>query len=303
LLFSVSKAKDACVWFSDNGERVGTYKGHSGAVWCCDVNRDSTHLMTGSADQSSKLWDVETGKEIRTQKCPVSVRWVSMAEGDRTFLNITDQVMGKDATIYVYDVSRPTPIREISVPGPSKFYQGHFGPLNKQIYALCDDSIHVYDVESARLSKQTKDNSKAVQSMSFSEDKSYFITASLDHTARLYDTKSLENLKVYESGRPVNAAAISPVRDHILLGGGQSAEQVTTTRLDTSQFKVKFFHKIFEEELAALPGHFGPVNTLAFAPDGSFASGGEDGFVRVHNIEDPTIFALGDDYDEEEEFY
>ena len=39
LLFSVAKDHKPTVWFSANGERLGTYNGHGGAVWCVDVNR------------------------------------------------------------------------------------------------------------------------------------------------------------------------------------------------------------------------------------------------------------------------
>jgi translation initiation factor 3 subunit I len=37
LLFSCAKDHNPTVWFADNGERLGTYRGHNGAVWCCDV--------------------------------------------------------------------------------------------------------------------------------------------------------------------------------------------------------------------------------------------------------------------------
>jgi len=61
---------------------------------------------------------------------------------------------------------------------------------------------------------------------------------------------------------------------------------VTTTRVDKNQFKVRFFHLIFEEELGSVQGHFGPVNTLSYSPDGKgFASGGEDGYVRLHHFD------------------
>lgn len=38
LLFSSAKDAQPNVWYSINGERLGTYKGHNGAVWCLDVS-------------------------------------------------------------------------------------------------------------------------------------------------------------------------------------------------------------------------------------------------------------------------
>jgi len=40
-------------------------------------------------------------------------------------------------------------------------------------------------------------------------------------------------------------------------------------------------------------GHFGPINTIAIHPDGkSYASGGEDGLVRIHYFDNDYL-----DYD------
>ena len=36
LLFSCAKDANPNVWYSLNGERLGTFKGHGGAVWCID---------------------------------------------------------------------------------------------------------------------------------------------------------------------------------------------------------------------------------------------------------------------------
>lgn len=113
-------------------------------------------------------------------------------------------------------------------------------------------------------------------------------------------------------------AKISPIKEHVIIGGGQAAESVTTGRMDSSQFKVRFFHKMypihknsnkkaisrqkkwnydkkirFVEELGSIPGHFGPVETLAFSPDGrSFVSGGWDGYVRLHHFDPSYLFFL-----------
>lgn len=45
LLFSCAKDHTPTVWFADNGERLGTYRGHNGAVWSCDVSSKSLKLF------------------------------------------------------------------------------------------------------------------------------------------------------------------------------------------------------------------------------------------------------------------
>jgi translation initiation factor 3 subunit I len=42
----------------------------------------------------------------------------------------------------------------------------------------------------------------------------------------LFDIETLELLKTYTTERPVNSAAISPIKDHVILGGGQEAIEV-----------------------------------------------------------------------------
>jgi len=155
LLFTCSKAAFPAVWYSHTGERIGTYNGHNGAVWSLDVNYDTTLLVTGSADTSVKLWDVEYGKEFTNISHRAPVRCVEFAEGDRQFLTVTDQVMGQPATIFVYSLSSDgTKVSgvttEIIVPG-SKITQALWGPLNKTIIASSEDgSIRVFDAETKK---------------------------------------------------------------------------------------------------------------------------------------------------------
>lgn len=44
-----------------------------------------------------------------------------------------------------------------------------------------------------------------------------FLTASKDHTAKLFDAYTLEEKKTYKTERPVNSAAISPNLQHVKL--------------------------------------------------------------------------------------
>lgn len=53
--------------------------------------------------------------------------------------------------------------------------------------------------------------------MQFNKDGTMFVTASKDHTAKLFDSESLMLLKTYKTERPVNSATISPIFDHVRL--------------------------------------------------------------------------------------
>ena len=105
----------------------------------------------------------------------------------------------------------------------------------------------------------------------------------------------------------------------VVLGGGQEAMEVTTTTTKAGKFDARFYHLVFEEEIGRVKGHFGPINSLAFHPDGkryisscivfsavhpimklspwpfSYSSGGEDGYVRVHTF-DPEYFEFKFDF-------
>lgn len=43
---------------------------------------------------------------------------------------------------------------------------------------------------------------------------------------------------------------------------------VTTTSTRIGKFDARFFHMVFEEEIGRVKGHFGPINSVAFHPDG-----------------------------------
>ena len=93
-------------------------------------------------------------------------------------------------------------------------------------------------------------------------------------------------LKTYVADTPLNTAAITPKKEFVILGGGQAAMDVTTTSSRQGKFEARFYHRIFEDEIGRVKGHFGPLNTIAVDPQGrGYASGGEDGYVRVHHFD------------------
>jgi translation initiation factor 3 subunit I len=105
---------------------------------------------------------------------------------------------------------------------------------------------------------------------------------------QLITTEELRELKSYSADTPLNSACITPVKDYVILGGGQAAIDVTTTDARQGKFEARFYHKIFEDEVGRVKGHFGPLNYIAVDPKGKcYASGGEDGYIRLHHFDKP----------------
>mmetsp|Transcript_20366 Transcript_20366/g.42687 ORF Transcript_20366/g.42687 Transcript_20366/m.42687 type:complete len:339 (-) Transcript_20366:54-1070(-) len=307
LLFTASKDNLPTVWNAENGERIGTYNGHQGAVWDMDCNKMSTRLLTASADATCKLWDVETGEELKSFPHRGPVRGVAWAEGGDEFATISDPFMENDALISIYSVPEKsnvdsynlTPRLEIELPKENAIKGTNvvFLGLNTSLFVTFDDgSIRLYDVKTGAVMNSIQPHQKKINRVSFNKEKTLFITSSADFTAKLYDAIRLEHLKTYKTDRPVNDAVISPTKEHILLGGGQEAMSVTTTSGRAGKFETKFFHLVYEEEFGIVKGHFGPINAIAINPDGrSYASGAEDGYIRLHffdksylDMEDPV---------------
>lgn len=142
-----------------------------------------------------------------------------------------------------------------------------------------DGSISQWDGSTGEfLHREEGVHAGPITDMQWSPDRTYFVTASKDKTAKLIDTRSLEVMKTYVADTPLNSAAITPVKPYIIVGGGQAAMDVTTTAARQGKFEARIYHKVFQDEIGRVRGHFGPLNTVAVHPKGEgYCSGGEDG--------------------------
>ncbi|KAF9358299.1 translation initiation factor eIF3 subunit [Mortierella sp. NVP85] len=289
LLFSVSKDHVINVWYSHNGERLGTYHGHNGTVWTVDVNSTTTFLVSGSADNKAKLWDVSNGTCLKSWEFNTAVRAIQFSEDDKKILVITEPRMGFPATVQIFDVENIDSDPVIFHPEGPKITVAAWGPLDKHIVVGCENgSVALMDPKTGKYIMSQKIHEATLMDLQMSTDRTYFITASKDKSAKILETSSLEVLKTYVTDTPLNSAAIFPkIQEFVVVGGGQEAMDVTRTSSRQGKFECRFWHKILEEEVGRVRGHFGPINTIAIHPDGrSFASGGEDGYVRLHHFDE-----------------
>jgi WD40 repeat protein len=63
-------------------------------------------MVSGSADNEMRLWNVATGKCLYVWEFPTAVKWVAFSEEDDQVVCITEQRMGHQGAIRVFDINR-----------------------------------------------------------------------------------------------------------------------------------------------------------------------------------------------------
>lgn len=242
-----------------------------------------------------KLWRISTGECLYTWEFPTAIKRVAWSDDDTRILCITEQRSGHQGFIRVFEINRDEPTNQSKEPlvafSPvgSKPTVAAFGPLGHEIITGHESGkVGLFD---ANTGEEIETNEKAhmgqVTDLQLSPDGTYFVTSSKDKTAKIHDSKNLQVIKTFVTETPLNSACITPLKPYVIVGGGQDARSVTTTSTRSGKFETRFWHRVFEEEVGRVKGHFGPINTIAIHPSGkSFASGGEDGYVRVHWFDD-----------------
>lgn len=296
----LSAAKDSCpvLWQSSTGQRIGNYDASIGVIWDIDIDFATT-LVAAGGSESLFIWDAETGKTLHQIETQNSARCCAFSFSGYQVLYTTDSTMKLLPKVCIVDLRDP---KQIESPSNSSYYHEEpgtekpsavlWGALDRTFITGNErGSIKQWDVRKpGEIVTKSDEHTAAITDLQGYPDCTMFISASKDCTAKLFDIETLEKIKTYQSDRPVNSASISPLREHIVLGGGQEAMEVTTTAQQSGKFEAQFYHMIYEEEFARVKGHFGPINTIAFHPDGrGYASGSEDGYVRVHRF-DPKYF-------------
>jgi len=177
-----------------NGERLGTYKGHQGALWTVDVDATTTLLATGAADNTIKLWEVRTGLCLKTWNFPTAVKRVEFSDDGTLLLAVTEMRMGHLGTVVVFPITVDVDAEQAESPiftitfRESKATVAAWSYLNKFIITGHDDgTVSQYDGKTGELIQDTQAHEPNMQitDIQMAPDRTYFLTASKDKSAKV----------------------------------------------------------------------------------------------------------------------
>ena len=262
----------------NSGDWIGTFEGHTGAVWSAKLNSFATRAATGSADSSAKVWNSVTGDLMATFAHKKPVRTVDFRPD-----SLCLATGGYEAVVRLFDLQRPdAEPRLLQMPGyTSRIKKLVWSPDGRQLYMGSDDGLlRVWDVAAGSVVREVgglaaaDPNKCGVMDMELSHDSSV-LTIAVGQSVAFVNQYSLELMHSFDMGRDIETASLHPLHKRTFLAAG-------------SDVSVRIYDVDSGAEMAEKRGHHGKVHCLRFAPGGAtFSSGADDATIRLWRYEEP----------------
>ncbi|MGH8247609.1 MAG: WD40 repeat domain-containing protein, partial [Gammaproteobacteria bacterium] len=306
--------KVARVWESDSGKVALELRGHTAGVTGADVTPDGSRICTSSRyDQSARVWDAANGKslfEIKQER----LAFVQFSPDGKQILTVADQ---GDAVLW--DAVSGQRLRRLASlyaqgRGASTLLAASFSPDGNRV-ALVDWEPAVCDVATGKALFTLEGHTTQVRDIGYSPSGEWLVTASEDHTARIWRAATGKSMAVMPHDAEVIWAMFSPGGQWIVTRTAEdkvirvwdAASRKKVSEIDVRPKELASFAlspdgnflvtaleehtaEVFETRtgarLAELIGHTGPVRSPSFSLDGQrIVTAGLEGKVNLYTFE------------------
>lgn len=253
------------------------------ASFALGVSPDGKRCLSGDAANMVRLYDVETGKELREFKGHTRYVWVAL------FLPGGKEVLtsGYDGKVFTWDPETGEKKREFEATGDSPRC-GALSPDGKRL-ATGDTrsggkggTLRVWDLESGKPLRSFGDYAGEVASVAWAPDGKRLLATAFDGTVRVWDPETGKELKRMKQPTSVDWAAWLPDGKRLISTANDGDNSVHLWDVESGK------------ELRRFAGHTAAPVTVAVAPDGNTAlTTGKDGMVRQWNLRriDPVVLS------------
>ena len=295
-----------------------TFRGHTKAVEAVAFSPDEQNIATASQDNTIKIWDINTGQQIKTLG-DFSGK-IHDIRYDKDGRNIS--ALNTDGVMVSWDVETGR-IKQIEYSGtvdelyifyssdkqyfikrtlentaliqnkkeniPISLLKGHsdfictaaFSPDNKKaVTGSSDKTAIIWDLASGNRISTLKGHTGSIQSVKFSPSGKYILTGSVDKTAKLWSVEFNRDHKLLKGHKSfVSCVVFSP-----------DNKKLATTSYDAG---VKIWNIFNQKEERTLSGHRKAVYSAKFSTDGRWLiTGGADNMAIIWDVvanQVPTI--------------
>jgi hypothetical protein len=252
----------------DTGWEVRQIQDAQNEVFFVAFSPDGKTVLSGSRDKTLKLWDVETGRKLRTFVGHGDwVNGVAFSPDGKTGLSGSD-----DRALKLWDVVTGKELR--SFPGHTGVVTGvAFSPDGETVLSgSSDKTVKLWDVKTGQQLHTFAGHSGWIWAVAFSPDGKTVLSGSEDKTLRLWDVKTGQGVQTFSGhSKGVTAVAFSPDGKTVLSGSHDRT--------------VRLWEVATGKQLHSFFGHGAIVNSVAFSPDGKLAvSGSRDKTLKLWDV-------------------
>ena len=247
--------------------KVKNFAQHSDAVGSVAFSPDGLMLASGSKDKTIQIWDLATGKSIRTFPGDSSTVWSVSFDSSGTKLATGTGFW----RVMLWDLKTGQATRTLD--HTASVWSVALSPDGKLIASGSGDkTTKISDATTGALIYNLPDHTDFVYSVAFTPDGKSLVSASKDKKITIVDVATGKLLKTIEGhGDQVRSIAITP--DGKTIVSGSYDESIKIWNLETGDL------------MRSIKGHSDDVVSVAISPDGKFiASGSKDKTIKIWDL-------------------
>jgi len=243
--------------------------GHTNDITSVCFSPDGQFALSGSDDQTLKLWDIKSGREIRSFEGHSDIVTSVCFSPDGLYA-----LSGSfDKTLKLWDIKSGREIRS---------FEGHlsyvdcvcFSPKGQlALSGSLDATIKLWDIHNGKEIRSFNGHSDQVNAICFSHDGRYALSGSFDNTMKLWDIQSGEEIHSFVGhSLGVKSVCFSPDDRYALSGSWDCT--------------MKLWEIKSGKEIRQFKGHIDGINSICFSPDGKLAlSMSRDNIIKLWNVQ------------------
>lgn len=247
---------------------ANTLTGHRWWVRSVAISSDGETLVSGSRDQTIKIWNLKTETLVNTLTGhDLWVRSVAISPDGQSIVSGS-----YDNTIKIWNLNTGELLNSLTGHGDAIWSVAISPDGQTLVSGSQDDTIKVWNLKTGELLNSLLANSNGVAAIGISPDGQTVVSGGFDNSIKIWDFKTGQILHILKGhGNEVVAIAISPDGQTIVSGSNDKTLKIWSLKTG------KLLH--------TLTGHLNPVWSVAITPDGDkIASGSVDKTIKIWNL-------------------